>query len=79
MNVGSKALWDEVDNPSRNVFGSRIERENVVEILMVESLGDAVFNVSEVAHHAVGIQLRGFAVHGDNPVVSVHIAALAVV
>ena len=79
MNVGSEAMWDEVDNPSCNVFGCGIKRENVVEIFVVEGLGDSVFDMGEVAHHTVDIQLLGFAVHGDNPVVPVHVAASAVV
>lgn len=65
--------------PSGYILGGRIEGEELVEITVVKVTGDTLFDVGEIHHHTVAVELLGAAMHGDNPVVSMHPAALALV
>ena len=46
---------------------------------MVESVANHGFNVCEIAHHTIGIELLSRAIDSDNPVVTVQIGAFAFV
>lgn len=73
------ASGDGVNNPLGDVFCGRIERQNVIEIGVVEFAVDLLFDVLKVAHHAVCIEFSSLAVYGNNPVVAVNVGALAFV
>ena len=75
--IHAVASVDLVAYPSSDVFGSGIEREQFVEIAVVEIGSYALFDVREICHHPVGIELACPAVDSHKPVVSVHAAAFA--
>lgn len=66
-----------VTYPAGNVFGSRIEWQELVEIAVVKVSGDTFLDVREVYHHSVGIKFASPAVYCHYPVVSVKTAAFA--
>lgn len=66
-------------NPSGDIFGRGVGRENVVEILVVEFFFDEVFYYREIDDHAVAVQLMSPAIYGNNPIVAVQILAFAFV
>lgn len=46
---------------------------------VVEGVVDFLLDMLEVAHHAVGVELTGGAIDGDDPVVPVRVGALALI
>lgn len=63
--------------PPSDVFGSGIEREEFVEVAVVQTAMHMFFYAGEVGYHTVAVQFHGAAVYGHNPVVSVKPAAFA--
>ena len=63
-------------NPSGNILGCRVERQNIVEVTMIEHSVDFLFDMIEVAYHSVGVKLASFAENGHNPVVAMCVVAL---
>ena len=72
------ALRNLLCTPSGDILSSRIERQHIVQILVVEAALDA-FHLSEIYHHPVLIQFFRAAIDGDYPVVAVQLCALALV
>lgn len=66
-----------VANPAGDVFGRGIEWQYLVQVLMIQLALHQFFDMGEVRHHPVGVQLAGPAMDSDNPVVAMQILALA--
>ncbi len=77
--IHAPGCGDLLTYPSGNVLGCGIEGENLVEIGVVESVGNLLLDVGEVGHHAVFVELAGAAVDGDQPIVAVDLLTLALV
>ena len=73
------AVLDVVAYPFGDILGGRVEREYIVEILVVEGPGDFFLDAGEVRDHAVDVESLGFAVHDHYPVVPVESLAFAFV
>jgi len=65
--------------PTGDVLGRRVKGQHIVQILMVQPTLDVAFNLGEVDHHTILIQLFSTTVEGDDPVVTVQLRALALV
>jgi hypothetical protein len=57
--------------PPGDILRCGIKWEYFVQILMVEFLRDYFFDAGEIYHHSFGVEPRGTAIDGDNPVVTV--------
>ena len=77
--IGTIAIRDGIDNPLGQVLGGRIEIQHLVEVRVVYLAVDQTFDFSEVAHHAVVVQLLGAAIHIDFPVMAMEVLAFALV
>ena len=62
-----------------NIFRSGVERQNVVQYLMIEKIQDLIFDECEIFDHAVGVKLSGLAFNSDYPVMSVKRGAFALI
>ena len=72
-------LGDLLANPACEVLGRCVEFKKIVEILVIQLPYDALFEVREVGHHPIGIQLFRAAIDGDDAVVSMQPPAFAFV
>ena len=75
--VHAVSLGNLLAYPSGNVLGRWVEGQNIVEIRVVESVGNQLFDVCEVNHHTVWVQLARLAMYGHKPIVPMQLLALA--
>ena len=71
------AVLHMVAYPTGDILGGRIDLQHLVDILVVESLFNNTFDVGEVGYHTVLVERFGFAMHGNNEIMSVQSFALA--
>ena len=62
-----------VANPFGNVLRRGVERQQLVEVAVVEIAVDFLLDVGDVAHHTVVVERAGAAVYRHNPIVAVHL------
>ena len=64
------AVLHMVADPFGDVLCRRIDVQYLINILMVESVLHHTLDVREVRHHAIAVQFLGFAIHHNNPVMT---------
>ena len=79
LNVDTIAVFDIVAYPAGDILGGRIEVEDIVETCVVKTVIDKLFDVGEVCHHAVSVQLGRAAMDGHYPVVAVERRAFTLI
>ena len=62
-----------VANAFGNVLSRWVERQQLVEVAVVDITVDFLLDVGEVAHHTVVVERAGAAVYRHNPIVAVHL------
>ena len=72
-------MRDAAAHPARDVFGRGVEREDIVQVLMVQLVGNQPLDMAEVRHHAILVEYFRPAINRDNPVVPVQVRAFAFV
>ena len=72
-------LWYLVANPTGHILCRRIERQNLVEVAVVETVANEPLDVGEINNHTILIQFTRLAVNGDYPVVSMQLLTLTFV
>jgi len=65
------AFGNLLDDPSGNVLGRRIERQQLVEVTVIEVAVNLVLDPLEIADHSVGIQFFCLAEHRYDPIMAV--------
>ncbi len=66
-------------NPTSDILSCRVERQHIVEMLVVEPVVNLLLDMREVYHHTVGVQHFGTTIDGNNPIVTVKIFTLAAI
>ena len=61
------------------MLGGWVERQHLVQDLMIQLGFDRLLDVAEVNDHSLGIQLLGTAIDGDDPIVSMQMLTFAAV
>lgn len=79
LHVGAITFGNAIHNPARHIFGGGIERQHLVDVFVVEFVGDKGFNFGEIVNHTVGVQIFSLAVDNDVPIVAVQVFALALI
>lgn len=79
MYVDTEAVIDIVANPACYILGSWVEGENVVEDFMVHFFFEHALYMREISDHAGIVECLGTAMHGNNPIMTVYGAALALI
>ena len=77
LHIDTIALWQLVAHPLGDVLGCRVARKHFVEVDVVKLRCDAPGDFLIVNNHSVGVQLLGFAVNCDDPIVTMQLAAFA--
>ncbi len=70
-----KTGGDLLANPVGDVLGGWVERQDIVEVLMVEFRLDRLFDMAEIDNHAILVQRERAAVNGDYPIVTMRMFA----
>ena len=68
-----------VADPVSNVLGSWVERQDGIEILMIERTVNETLYLSEIDNHTVLVELLGLTIDGHDPVMAVQVFTLALV
>ncbi len=68
-----------VHYPSRYVFGSRIERQQFIEITMVKISVNFLFDMRKIRYHTVGVKALCTAIYCYYPIVTMQTGAFAVI
>ena len=66
-------------NPSGNIFGRRITRKHIVQVLMVKLPFYHFLYMRKINYHTIFIQLLCLAIYGDNPIVTMQVFTLALI
>ena len=61
------------------MLGGWVERQHLVQDLMIQLGFDRLLDVAEVNDHSLGIQLLGTAIDGDDPIVSMQMLTFTAV
>ena len=77
--ISAVAVRDSVDNPFGYVLGRRVEVEDIIDVGMVDLAVNQAFDLGEIAHHAITIELFTPAIDVDFPIVAVQVLAFALV
>ena len=77
--ISAVAVRDGVDNPTCDVLCRRVEVQDLVDIGMVNLAVNQAFDLGEIAHHAITVELFGAAIDVNLPVVAVQVLALALI
>ena len=73
LNLGPIAGRNLLHTPTGDILGRRVKGQHIVQVLMVQSTLDVSFNLGEVDHHTILIQLFRTTEESDNPIVSMQL------
>ena len=65
--------------PARDILGSRIKRKDFIDIPVVQLFFHRLFDMAEINHHSIGIQLFGTAENCDYPIVTMQILTFTLI